>query len=89
MSGYKPQSRDTSEAIDRLHFDLFRKMSLAERVAIFRGINSAMHQLARIGIGLRFPNASPEEVFLRLAATRLDRETMIRVYGWDPEEHRP
>ncbi|MCM2315959.1 MAG: hypothetical protein NDJ92_12515 [Thermoanaerobaculia bacterium] len=87
MGGYKPQSRDTSEAIDRLQFELFRKMSLAERVAIFRGVNNAMHQLARIGINLRFPDATPEEVFLRLAATRLDRETMIRVYDWDPEAH--
>ena len=26
------------------------------------------------------------EKFLRLASLRLDRETMIEVYGWDPEE---
>ena len=88
MSGYKPQSLDTSEKVDRLQFDLFRKMSLSERVAIFRAINDSVQKLARMGIRLRYPDAPPREVFLRLAATRLDRETMIRVYGWDPEEHR-
>lgn len=30
------------------------------------------------------PDASEREIFLRAAAHRLDRDTMIRVYGWDP-----
>jgi hypothetical protein len=29
--------------------------------------------------------AGEREVFLRVAARRLDRETMIKAYGWDPE----
>ena len=35
--------------------------------------------------GVGCPHASEHEVLLRLAALHLDRETMIRAYGWDPE----
>jgi hypothetical protein len=31
------------------------------------------------------PGLGNREAFLRAAARRLDRDTMIRVYGWDPE----
>jgi hypothetical protein len=33
----------------------------------------------------RHPGIGEREAFLRTAARHLDRETMIRVYGWDPE----
>jgi len=33
----------------------------------------------------RHPEISEREAFLRTAARHLDRETMIRAYGWDPE----
>jgi hypothetical protein len=31
------------------------------------------------------PEASDHEIFLRVTAHRLDRETMLRVYGWYPD----
>jgi hypothetical protein len=34
-----------------------------------------------------YPQASEREVFLRVAARRLDRDSMIRAYGWDPALH--
>jgi len=89
MSGYRPQSEDTSGQADRVQFEILRRMSLEERVELFRSINNSVQELALIGIRQRHPHASERETFLRLAATRLDRDTMIRVYGWDPEEHRP
>ena len=88
MSGYRPQARDTAEAADRKQFEIWRRMSPQERVDLFRSFNESVQELATIGIRMRHPNASEREMFLRLASTRLDRETMIRVYGWDPEEHR-
>lgn len=30
---------------------------------------------------------APEEERIRLAALALDRDTLIRVCGWDPDEH--
>ncbi len=35
-----------------------------------------------------YPEADERELFLRSTARRLERELMIKVYGWDPEEHR-
>lgn len=88
MSSYRPQARDTSEAADRMQFELWRRMSPQERVELFRSFNDSVQEMALIGIRHRHPHASEREIFLRLAATRLDRDTMIRVYGWDPEENR-
>jgi hypothetical protein len=31
------------------------------------------------------PQATDREIFLRVTAHRLDRETMLRVYGWHPD----
>lgn len=71
-----------------MQFELWRRMSPQERVELFRSFNDSVQEMALIGIRHRHPYASEREIFLRLAATRLDREMMIRVYGWDPEEHR-
>lgn len=38
--------------------------------------------------GRMYPEADEREVFLRVAARRLDRESMIKAYGWDPDEHK-
>jgi hypothetical protein len=43
--------------------------------------------LALDNIRERFPGASEREVWLRLAARQYDRETMIRVFAWDPAAH--
>jgi hypothetical protein len=32
------------------------------------------------------PQASEHEIFLCVTAHRLDRETMLRVYGWYPDK---
>ena len=41
---------------------------------------------AVVRIRQRHPEATEEEVRLRLASLWFDRETMIRVFHWDPEE---
>ena len=83
--GYVPQSLDTSPDVDRRLFDRLHVMTEAEKC---RHLDAAIHfveEIAIAGIRVRHPNASPEAVRLRLIAQRLDRATMIRVYGWDPE----
>ncbi len=37
------------------------------------------------GLRRRYPEADGRELLRRYAALVLDRETVIRVYGWDPE----
>ena len=41
--------------------------------------------LSAFGVRRRHPGASEREIFLRRAALHLDRETMLRVYGWRPD----
>ena len=41
--------------------------------------------LAMAGLRVRYPRASENELRYRLAALVLDRDIVVRVYGWDPE----
>lgn len=82
--GYRAQSEDTSPEVDRLLFDAYRAMSSWEKARRVDEDALALEQLARLGIQQRHPDAEEQEIRLRLAALRLDRETMIRAFGWDP-----
>jgi hypothetical protein len=46
-------------------------------------------RLYEVGVRHLYPNAGEREIFLRTAARHLDRETMVKVYGWDPESNEP
>jgi len=45
----------------------------------------SVNELARADLRRRYPEAIPREIELRLRSRSLDRSTMIRVFGWDPE----
>ena len=61
-------------------------MTPAERLQIACELSRACLELARAGIRSRWPTASEDEIRLRLAALTLDRETMIRLFDWDPKQ---
>lgn len=82
----RTQSRDTSPEIERRQIDAWRAMSEARKLAIASELTLAAEELTRAGIRERHPSASEREIALRLGALRLDRDTMIRVFGWDPEQ---
>lgn len=65
--------------------ELQRRMTLGEKLAAVVAATEFVMRLQEDGVRRLYPEASPREVFLRAAARRLDRETMIRAYGWDPE----
>lgn len=48
------------------------------------GLIQACREFAMAGLRARHPDASPAELRLRFAALVLDRETVRKVYGWDP-----
>jgi hypothetical protein len=79
--------RDTDPRALQVFLQLQRAMPAAQKVAtVFELTNMAM-RAAEAGVRLQHPGASDREIFLRAAARRLDRRTMIAAYAWDPDEH--
>lgn len=83
--GYKTQSADTSYEAEQVLFSLYRRLPPWEKIRHIAEDSRFCDELALRNILRRFPDAGEREIRLRLGARRLDRETMIRVYGWDPE----
>ena len=82
---YRTQSPDTDPAIEAELFERYRRMSAVEKLAHVGGLGRMAEQLALGGLKIRYPDATEEQNRLRLLSRRVDRATMIRLYGWDPE----
>ena len=78
---------DTDAKAFEVFIELQRKMTPGEKLACVLESSAMMMALAEAGVRRLYPHASDREVFLRAAARRLDRDTMIRAYGWDPLAH--
>lgn len=81
---YRTQSPDTDVAVERLLIVAYRRMPPWEKMRRVGEMVHALETLALAGIAARHPDATERERRLRLAALRLDRDTMIRAFGWDP-----
>jgi hypothetical protein len=76
---------DTDPEAERVLIELIRATPGGKKIEqIFESIE-ATRSLAMAGLKSRYPQASEEELKKRLAALVFDRETVIKVYGWDPE----
>ncbi|MBI3273306.1 MAG: hypothetical protein HYZ53_30235 [Planctomycetes bacterium] len=82
--GYKTQSEDTSYDVERMLFEAYRRMQPWEKARRIAEDSRFCDELSLIGIRSRHPEATDEELRLRLGALRLGRETMLKVFGWDP-----
>jgi hypothetical protein len=77
---------DTDPKALEVFIDLQRKMTPAEKIeAVFQS-NELVWGMAEARERQLNPNAEEREIFLRLAVRHLDRETMMRVYGWYPPD---
>ena len=85
MTRYRTQSADTSIDVDRMLVRRYRAMSPADKVRIVRQLSRTTQELALAGLRQRYPHASPREMQLRLAATRLDAATMRAAFGWSDD----
>jgi hypothetical protein len=82
----KPLSADTPPEIEEILLERYRQMTPQDKIAAVRNLNRTVLLLAVAGIRQRHGQDVPEpELRLRLASLWLDRETMIRLHGWDPE----
>jgi hypothetical protein len=79
-------AEDTPPEVQAMMIAGYRRMSPAEKLQRVVDLNRAVENLARARLRAQYgPNLSEREENLRLAALHLDRETMIRAFGWDPE----
>jgi hypothetical protein len=85
-SDVKTLSADTSPQIEALMIDLIRKQSPEQRAQKVLALNNRARAMQLVGIRRRHPEADERELRMRLASLWLDRQTMIRLFAWDPEE---
>jgi hypothetical protein len=80
----RTQASDTSPEVEMRQIEAWRRMEPWEKLRVVEQLVRASEELARVGIERRHPQAGEREIELRLAALRLDRETMTARFGWDP-----
>ena len=75
---------DTDPKALDVFIELQRKMTPAEKTAGVFKMNEAVRRITETHERTMHPRASDREIFLRVAAHHLDRDTVLRVYGWCP-----
>ena len=70
---------------ERVQLDLLRKMTPAEKLECVRRLTIAVQELAFAGLREQYPDASDDELWLRLAARRLGPALMKKIYGWEAD----
>ena len=76
---------DTDPAALEVFFQLHRDMTPHDRASRVFEMIAFQDGLQQASVRQLYPEADDREVFLRVAARRLDPETMLRVYGWNPD----
>lgn len=74
---------DTSPAAQAVQDELIRRKSGAERLRMAQELTLFVQQLAFDGMRARHPELHDDEIWLKLAAGRLGRDLVRRVYGRD------
>ena len=78
---------DTDPDAERYLVARLRELPAWRKARMVGELTRACRELGLAGVRRRHPDGSEQEVRLRAAALWLDRATMIRVFGWDPEIH--
>jgi hypothetical protein len=84
MNGASPN--DTDPAVEALLVEGYHRMSPAQKLERVRALNRAVQELALADIRRRHPDADEREQALRLASRWIERELMVRAFGWDVRE---
>ncbi|MCP4351386.1 MAG: hypothetical protein GY795_38460 [Desulfobacterales bacterium] len=77
---------DTPPHVQKMLIAGYRRMTPQQKMQRFSELTKAVQQFALARIRKQYGNISEQEQRLRLAALWLDRETMIRVFDWDPRK---
>lgn len=73
---------DTSPEVEARQFELYRRMTPAEKARRVSDLTQGSCRLALAGLRRRYPAAGEQELLLRLAVLRLGLETVASAYGW-------
>jgi hypothetical protein len=79
-----PHISDTPPQIREILIAGYRRMSPREKLKRVSELTKAVQQLALARIRQQYEGISEQEQRLRLGSLWLDRDTMIRVFNWDP-----
>ena len=78
---------DTPPDIEEIVLEGYRRMTPAQKLQRVVELGAAAQAMATARIRDRYGSEiSERDLRLRLAALQLDRQTMIKVFDWDPEE---
>lgn len=77
---------DTSPEAERILIEGYRRMTPTQKLQRVESLNRALVLLQKARIRADYGDIPEEEMRMRLGALRLGRETMIKVFGWDPDE---
>ena len=83
---FEPDYADTDPRALEVMYDLQRKMPPGEKLAWVFQLSGMVLSLAEAGVRAMYPQAPEGEILVRLAARHLDRELVIRAYGWYPDD---
>ncbi len=78
--------KNTSLNTEKILVEGYRKMPPWEKMKRVSELNKAVQQLALSRIRKQYGDIPEQEQKLRLASLWLDRETIIRVFNWDPHK---
>jgi len=78
-------SEETSIHVKKMLVEGYRSMPPWQKMRLVTELNKAVQQLALARIRKQYGAIPEQEQKLRLAALWLDRETMIRIFDWDPK----
>jgi hypothetical protein len=82
---HRAETSDTDPSVRQVLLAVRRRLSAGDKVREVFALTELLLRLSEAGVRRLHPNADGREVFLRAAARRLGRETVVRVYGWDPK----
>lgn len=80
------EPNDTDPRIEAFLIEGYRKMTPAQKAERVRALTRAVQELALLDVRRRHPDADVREQALRVASRWLDRDLMIRAFGWDVEK---
>jgi len=85
LDGTARGATDTSPEVERMMIAHWRRITPAQKLARVLTLGRTVNELTRSYLRQQYPEATPREIELRLASRNLDRETMIKAFGWDPD----